>query len=60
MSYDSRSNRESYHEERRPTVRLSKEFQSPTLGPDPGFIGMHDTRPHMATRSGAVREGRWE
>lgn len=60
VSCDSRSNRESYHEGRRPAVRLSKEFHSPALGPDPCFIGMHDTRLHMAARSGAVRERRWE
>lgn len=60
VSCDSRSNRESYHEGRRPAVRLSKEFHSPALGPDPCFIVMHDTRPHMAARSGAVRERRRE
>lgn len=58
-SSDSRPNRECYHEEK-PTVRLIKEFQSPTLGPDLCLLGIHNSRPHMAAGSGAARKGRLE
>lgn len=56
VSSDSRPNREGYHKERRPTVRLSKKSQSPALDSDLCFLGMH-TRAHVAARSGTSREG---